>query len=1724
LASLFREAEAKRKDVLKAADAGALNEDQLQRELDQIRVTAPDGSVWQQGADGQWLRHDGSIWEVGDPYGDEFDNAALKYQRLKDSFSKGEVDQAQFQEAVGRIQISDPDGSVWAVEPESGAWTRWDGKEWHPAEPPRRRADGQPSAQETPFAEFERSFSELKADLAQGRITEPEFQERVLRFRTVDENGDWWQLSPETQGWLKWSGTDWRPAEPPRESQSTAGPARRFAKSLADSAKEELKSMLRALPKRLFRSIVMRAVMAGLGYFSGLYLHAYTLGFVNMGTNEQRPWGSWLFFPQGSTGAGAGAAGFGFPDSSHGSSYAYIWGIVGMLLTSLVFTGFRKGGWKRVLRGVSAPFAMISGMRTKGLLGLGSMAFGIGAAIMISSASGVNRPATISMGIGMFFIGAGPVGRYISRFLIGVTRRVIAPAIKQAKSRIKFDLKVVQLAVLGAAPGFYVASLLGKDQRLTYAVIAFLAGAGLLVMAHRKKPVDPVIGCTLLLGAVGGSVVGAILAWLSPEEALADDHGRDEFNGGLGDYWEESGGVLVSHSRPAAAAAGVGGALGTDLDDGQMEYGDYTITLHLSDSVLRLAEDSTQSLSAWITVSGPDPEECEDLENISNPLIKLSLTGNAGELVSILPESFADGVSCQLELKLPEWQEDLDGPYIAHVTASLDTPHGTVTQRCRINLELGTESRFSVEPSEAEAQANSDLVVVTARLETENQPIGQDADFDVHAETPQDSIKFSVSGDEANWVGGPGPVPAEDDYMGKQLHMKPAVPFEDVEKNPPFWAEYEATCELESGVVLSKGGRLTIQPPDWILEIDQQDDRVGADGEMKARVRLRVSPADRSFMDLYLSGTSNLLNGFLEVTAEGEGADLAIITAAEDEGDWKVYDISVSENHEPASSPSSIEFFARVSLTGQSLSESFRVAVDAVTRLTCPEAEIAVRPGGPMRTVLVEVEMSQGQDWRLESTILGVDRVYLEGEPTALGDGRFELTINAPGPGLGNPGIRGGSLSATAIADSWNGEVRTNTLEVPIKLVQPGVLLRPEMVVLPLDPAAEPPAKLEVLALQFDDESQSYDTSLEAISDLNVQSWEDISMPGAANVFKGAGVFFSLEGSETGVYAATIWGVSAEVQIPAPEPVEAMATIVVDLKTGDAEQTTITHPFRALAAPSAAMAALIAQEQDNCRSILKFVPPGDLHDQISETIDVHGRHLGAEGLYELRHQIWSIAHDSLRLEAESSLSSAKAYGRLATAADWTAYVFNLTRQAMASVAIPFPGDLVFNVLMDALPDFLNKVAGGMHPVDWMEQWFNNFIAGSPMMATDIALAHAVSLEGIYVDALKKVGNPLEAGVVACAKFTTVHFIKFYMMTKNNGDPHSLSECFYLTGKMLAEELVGTAIARNATAYRDGLELPGVIGWLDELDPHNRHGYDEKDQNAYARARSKPDIAGMPDANLQAAREIARRHGVELYIRPTNPAARVHLENGAHPKPMYLKAKSISPLDVYLGRRQQDVGLIGFFDPGPNPPPKPPGFSDAEYGKLIDRYHQRKQEFANNKASMDKLKEKGVTVDEETGVITHSDGVPYTGDHDIYDIRDAEGNKVSGEKYDAVMRELEKPPFKVQHGGHRQWDYSDSDRTVPPPTTDAHGNTIQPQSKFESNQAIDHKIIDSHFARTSSGQQGEGLVHIDAEGNVSNMHVETYRSTFDESQTTGQSAVSTMGRQNAELNEEEDADF
>src|SRR3569833_2623700 len=246
---------------------------------------------------------------------------------------------------------------------------------------------------------------------------------------------------------------------------------------------------------------------------------------------------------------------------------------------------------------------------------------------------------------------------------------------------------------------------------------------------------------------------------------------------------------------------------------------------------------------------------------------------------------------------------------------------------------------------------------------------------------------------------------------------------------------------------------------------------------------------------------------------------------------------------------------------------------------------------------------------------------------------------------------------------------------------------------------------------------------------------------------------------------------------------------------------------------------------------------------------------------------------------------------------------------------------------------------------------------------------------------------------------------------------------------------------GSTASRPVLKMPSGIGdfvttTMDAIDtavppvprgPHLRAGRlpsIRPDQDFELTPERLADEFGMPRTNQNRFRQFADRFNLVLDVRPTNPASRRWLEDGALPKPYTIKSKPINDLDVHLGASSDQIGLVGFFRPRLPAPDALASMPEKQRRQIEARYEQRRRESADLAAEMTKYTQSGEFRIQDgvvEGIGVDGEFHPLTGDHDLYNVRLLDdGAPLSKDDYDEVIWLLTHRNMGVQHGAHLYW--------------------------------------------------------------------------------------------------------
>ncbi|MEV6317811.1 hypothetical protein [Streptomyces sp. NPDC051776] len=209
--------------------------------------------------------------------------------------------------------------------------------------------------------------------------------------------------------------------------------------------------------------------------------------------------------------------------------------------------------------------------------------------------------------------------------------------------------------------------------------------------------------------------------------------------------------------------------------------------------------------------------------------------------------------------------------------------------------------------------------------------------------------------------------------------------------------------------------------------------------------------------------------------------------------------------------------------------------------------------------------------------------------------------------------------------------------------------------------------------------------------------------------------------------------------------------------------------------------------------------------------------------------------------------------------------------------------------------------------------------------------------------------------------------------------------------------------------------------------------------------------GMPTRNFHEFQRTAQNHGLRIDVRPTTRTAPEWLQQGMLPKPKDIKAKTINELDVHLGARAEDVGLVGYFQPVK---PQREDFDDVTWGRIEARFEQREDEFQQLAGPMAQLADQG-RYKVENGLVLgkNAEGAwtRITGDHDLYNIRTPGGSSLTLNTYNSVIDEMMRRDIGVMHGAHVYWDpESPHSKEIFDRIVQSHQEGGEPLLRFEPN--------------------------------------------------------------------------
>ncbi len=228
-----------------------------------------------------------------------------------------------------------------------------------------------------------------------------------------------------------------------------------------------------------------------------------------------------------------------------------------------------------------------------------------------------------------------------------------------------------------------------------------------------------------------------------------------------------------------------------------------------------------------------------------------------------------------------------------------------------------------------------------------------------------------------------------------------------------------------------------------------------------------------------------------------------------------------------------------------------------------------------------------------------------------------------------------------------------------------------------------------------------------------------------------------------------------------------------------------------------------------------------------------------------------------------------------------------------------------------------------------------------------------------------------------------------------------------------DQLIATAKERNKGIDQKDQPIPNV-----STDPEN---YVKELPSGALVDRNLANGTGYSGYQIDDMAELAKNEGIIIGARSTNVDSMRHIRDGkAVPKPVHIKSKTINDIDVILGAKPEDVGLVGFFAPQKSleqieselKAAHNNNVPDDLWKKVKKRHKERIEKFAENSASVEKLKKQGLIEVADGKVLAkvkNADGSielkPFAGDIDAVYFKDAKTGELipPGARYDDLKR-------------------------------------------------------------------------------------------------------------------------
>jgi hypothetical protein len=230
--------------------------------------------------------------------------------------------------------------------------------------------------------------------------------------------------------------------------------------------------------------------------------------------------------------------------------------------------------------------------------------------------------------------------------------------------------------------------------------------------------------------------------------------------------------------------------------------------------------------------------------------------------------------------------------------------------------------------------------------------------------------------------------------------------------------------------------------------------------------------------------------------------------------------------------------------------------------------------------------------------------------------------------------------------------------------------------------------------------------------------------------------------------------------------------------------------------------------------------------------------------------------------------------------------------------------------------------------------------------------------------------------------------------------------------------------------KPALQSPADIGEQIYRDAQAGQPHAGLDDVSFKPADAPVNTAAYSPEEQKAIRFVAEQNGAEVHFRDVNEYSVKRIQSGdAYSKPAELKSNTVNDADVALGFSDEHKGLVSCREPVL---PERGSMTDAEWGKLNERYEQRMTDFNDNAAHLQELEaQQKIKWDRETGLITNGpDGKPFAGDHDVLAYTDAYSHKPISPFTANRMNQQLQDLNVTNHNHQTDWNFSNLSDTPP----------------------------------------------------------------------------------------------